>query len=647
LLDLIASLLVRGLNRIFHVTPMRFNLWLGRRVGELVYLLSGKRKMVTYANLKAAFCGKKTPEEIRKTAKAVYANMVQSFAEIVSMTRFDDEYVKKHITVRDIEIVEKLSKTGKGIIFLSAHFGNWELNSSISAVEGYPLYFLGREQKMKRLYELMNRLRETRGNVVIRKGTDVKRIIRVLHQGKMVGMAGDQNAGANGELLPVFGRLASTAIGPFRIAERTGAQILPAFIHRVEGPYHELVLGAPMDIKKGDDVIPYMEKYNRLIEKHVSDYPSQWLWMHKRWKMNPSRRIMVLDDGKKGHLKQSMAVVKQIKNYRQSQGHPPEYIQDVIVRIIFKSKVRKFILNALTPFYSSNLQGRPGILRWALDGKSYRDAVDSYADIIISCGSGLFGVNRILKIENYARSVAVLDPGPMSRGKFDLVVIPEHDIRKRAKGKKDNVIVTELAPNLIHPQELLSLRKEMETKYPPLGKLNIGLLMGGDNPQYVFTESLSRELSAAVLEACEKSDGYLYVTTSRRTSPSCEKIIKDSLSLHERCRMMVSGRDDNDPHTVEKILALSDLLIVSGESISMVSEAVSSARPVLVFMPEKKAARVTKYERFVETLGKRGHLRVVRPEEMPKEVLCIAREKTPPLVSDDAAIIREKLYKLF
>jgi Kdo2-lipid IVA lauroyltransferase/acyltransferase len=614
-----------------------------------VYLFSGKRKMVTYANLRSAFCVRKTPGELKKLTKRVYVNMVQSFAEIVSMTKFDDRYLEKNIKVHNIERIEELSKTGKGVIFIAGHFGNWELNSVVSAAHGYPLYFLGREQKMRRLYALMNRLRETRGNIVIRKGTDIKRIIRVLHDGKIVGMAADQNAGANGELLYIFGRLASTAVGPFRIAERTGAHILPVFMHRVEGPRHELVLEEHMDIKKGDDIIPCMKRYNALLEKHVSAYPDQWLWMHKRWKMNPERKVMVLDDGKKGHLKQSLAVVKEMRRYRESEGHPPQHIKCEVVKIAFRSGVRKFIFNSLAPFFTSFFQGRPGLLEWALDKKSYEEAIRRYADIIVSCSSSLVGVNRMLKIENFARSVVVLDPGPLMRGKFDLVIVPEHDAGGKAKGDpgKDNVIITELAPNLICPEELLAFRKDLAPKDPPRGKINIGLLIGGDNQSYVFTEEFSRKLVAAVLEACEKENGYLYATTSRRTNPSCSAIIEKALSRHERCGLMVSGSDDEDPHTVEKIMAISDVLLVSGESISMVSEAVSSGRPVMVFMPDKLTKGRTKYERFTKRLENKGYLVTVRPEDIPGAMAGIKPRSTGSLPPDDGARIREKLYRLF
>ena len=292
MLDWIASYLVRGLHVFFAIMPMSFNLWLGRRVGTLVYLTSGKRKQIAYANLKAAFAGEKSPKELNRIAKGVYVNMVECFTEIVSMTKVDEKYLDKYINIHNLERIQELSKSPEGIIFISAHFGNWEFTSVASSIKGYPMYFLGRDQKMKRLNELINLYRESKGNTVIRKGTDVKTIIRVLHDGKIVGLAGDQNAGVNGQLLNVFGRLASVPIGPFRIAERTGAYILPAFIHRVKGKYHELYLEPPMKIEKGGDLIPYMEEYNRLLEKHISANPEQWLWMHKRWKMTPLKKML-------------------------------------------------------------------------------------------------------------------------------------------------------------------------------------------------------------------------------------------------------------------------------------------------------------------------------------------------------------------
>jgi mitochondrial fission protein ELM1 len=456
----------------------------------------------------------------------------------------------------------------------------------------------------------------------------------------------DQNAGANGVLLDLFGRPASTAIGPYRIAQKSGSWVLPAFIHRVKGPYHEVALGEPMVIKKDEDVVSYMKKYNQLLEEHVRAHPDHWFWMHKKWKITPVKRILVLDDGKKGHLKQSLAVVKQIKRYRQEEGFSPENTPVDIVEVTFKNKLAKAFLNLLSPFLNTAFNFHLKCLKVALDKKSYERAINRYADVIISCGSSLFGINRILKIENYARSLTILDPGSHVRGKFDLVVKPKHDVKAK-ESKSENIIITDLAPNLIEPDELKPFSNEIEQDFGSREGIKIGLLIGGDNPHFHFSENLMRAVSNSVKEACEELGGHTLVTTSRRTSNLAERTVSSILSGYSNCLKFVSGKNDRDEHTVEKILAASDIVIVSGESISMVSEAVSSGKPVLVFMPDKKTSRFTKYEKFVKDLEQMKYLKIVEAEQIRKEVGLIATEGKEHALPDDDRRIREKMYKLF
>jgi KDO2-lipid IV(A) lauroyltransferase len=154
LLDLVASFLVRGINIFFHIMPIRFNLWLGRRFGAMMYILSGRRAKITYANLKAAFWAEKTPQEINRITKSAYRNMAQTFAEILSMTKCDKRYIDKYVVIHNPERIKQASENPRGAIFTSAHFGNWELVTAVSAMIGFPLHLLVREQKMERLNEL-------------------------------------------------------------------------------------------------------------------------------------------------------------------------------------------------------------------------------------------------------------------------------------------------------------------------------------------------------------------------------------------------------------------------------------------------------------------------------------------------------------
>ncbi len=639
MLDLIASWLLRGLNLFLHLMPMRFNLWLGRRVGWIIYILSGKRKYVTYANLKAAFCKEKTPRELRKLTKKVYRHLGQTFVELASLTKVDEKYAKKYIKITNSERLEEATKNPNGMIFLTAHLGNWELEAAKSVHIGFPLYILARDQKMKKLNEILHKLRESKGNFVIRKGMDVKNIFRVLRDGHSVGIVADQNAGVNGELLDFFGRPASTPIGPFRIAQKVGAWVLPSLIHREEGPYHEVVVEEIMKIGKDEDLVPYMKEYNRLLEKHIRNYPDQWFWMHKRWKATTLKKVLILDDGKKGHLNQSLAVAKQLQKKRAEEGRLIEDTPIKTIRVKFKSKTKKALFNAASVFFRAGCQGYLGFLKWALEKESYEKLSREYTDIVISCGSTLFGVNKLLKIENSARNVTIFDPGKFNRKGFDLIIVPRHDLEKKKITETGRILAVDLAPNLIDPEELKVYGREKEKC--------IGVLVGGENSQFTFDKPQAEELSRSIKSASKKEGAKFYITTSRRTLEEADSSLENSLSSDPSCIGFILGKEDKDPHTVEKILAVSSVVIVSGESISMVSEAVSSGKPTLVFMPRKKREGETKYERFIKDLENSKYLKIVSIDNIPEAAGEALSGRSGLTLPDDDKRIYERMYKLY
>jgi KDO2-lipid IV(A) lauroyltransferase len=617
-------------------------------LGAIAYAVSGKRNRVAYANLKAAFCGEKNPSELKRITKNVYRNWAQIFAEMLSMSKMDRKYVEKYLEIPHMERIEMCSKHKGGMILVSAHFGDWEMSIAAGAILGYPVFMLTRDQKMIKTYELLNILRESKGNTVIRKGADVKNLFKVLRAGKGVGLLGDQNAGPNGILTDLFGRPASTAVGPYRMAQKCGSYILPAFIHRKKGPYQKIILEEPFLVAEDEDLKEPAARFNRILEKHIREFPEQWLWMHKKWKMTDLKKVLVLDDGKAGHLKQSMAVVKQIRKYRESEGFSSDKLRVQTLRIKFRNKVSRGCFNALSPYLSCCGQIHLKLLRLFLDKESYDACAGKYADIIISCGSGLCGVNFALKLENSAKNLTVLDPGSSIRGKFDVVIMPEHDLKKYMDiGEK--MVVTKLAPNLIDPEEI---NTKQAGPYLPgkelfQEKTCVGILVGGTNKYYEISKNTSRKLAKGIIEAVEEIEGCFYITTSRRTPEGAESVLREDLENSSRCLNFIAGKNDKDTRTVEKILARSDMLLVSAESISMVSEAVSSGKPVMVFMPDKKSGNMDKYEKFVKRLEKENYLSIVDPLRLKEKVSSIAGKTYNAIRIEDDKKIFDKMYKLF
>jgi Kdo2-lipid IVA lauroyltransferase/acyltransferase len=646
LIDYIASIFVRGLNIIFHFMPIRVNLWIGRRLGNMAFFVNKKRRVIAYANLKAAFAKDKSPKELRSITKKVYVNLVQSFAEILSLTKVNKEYVNKYVEVVNMEQIENAGKSDRGTILLTAHFGDWELSSLVSAMKGFPITVLAREQKMKRLNELLNRLRESKGCKVVRKGISTKLILKELYKKNMVGILSDQDAGRNGIFVDFFGRPTSAHVGPFEIAKHTGSIILPNFIVREHGPFHKLYLEEYIDMKEmktDEDLKKGLQKYMSLLESRIREYPDQWLWLHKRWKSTPKRTILVLNDGKAGHLNQSLAVARQIQRARMTQGYSIEDTSVVIVDVKYKNKLSRSLLQMLAPFASWRCHGRMTFMKLCLERDSFANLMKVYSEFVVSCGSSLASVNIFMAKENNARNVVVMNPNIfLGTRKFNFIIAPKHDNMPNRK----NIITTTLAPNLVDSEALRLVGEKLKGNVKIESDKVIGLLIGGDNPEFTLSDNLLKKTLADILKICESNDADLLVTTSRRTSKVQESIIKEILKRNPRCRLLVIANENNPEGTLAGILALSNIVLVSGESISMVSEAVSSGKKTVVFSLDKKKSSMTKHEFALENLVKGGYVSLARPGELISLVGRALKDTSPAKKVDDTDKIYEAMRAL-
>lgn len=641
MIDYIASILTRGLNIIFHFLPIKADLWMGRSIGRCAFVFNRKRRLIAYANLKAAFAKDKSPEELRAITKDVYVNLVQTFSEIASLTKVNKDYVNRYVEVVNMERIENAARSGRGTMLLTAHFGDWELSSLVSAMKGFPITVLAREQKMKRLNELLNRLRESKGCKVVRKGMSTKNILRELYRKSMIGILSDQDAGRKGTFVNFFGRPTSAHIGPFEIAKHTDSIILPNFIVRANGPFHKLYLEECIDVRRSEGkmgLIDGLQRYMSLLEKYIRKYPAQWLWLHKRWKSTPKRTVLVLNDGKVGHLNQSLAVARQIQRARATQNYGPEDTDIVVADVKYRSKFFRTLLTFASIFASWRCHGRMSFMKICMEKASYGNLMKIYAEFIVSCGSSLAPVNIFMSKENNAKNVVVMDPAiPFSLNKFNFVIAPRHD--KIKKGK--NIITTTLAPNLVDIDTLEGAAEKLKRSANITKNNVIGLLIGGDNPEFVLTSELLKKILGETLKACGSNDAQLLVTTSRRTSRAQESVLKETLKTDPRCKLLVIANENNPAGTLAGILALSKVVVVSCESISMVSEAINSGKKVVVFELEKKRGLVTKHERSLQALARDGYVSIAKTEDLGAAIDKASKDDAPAKKVDDT----EKIYE--
>lgn len=646
MIDYIASLGIRLLNRVFVVVPIRASLWFGRRIGSVVFHFHRKRRLIAYANLKAAFAGEKTPEELRRITKRVYQNLLQTFVEIVSLTRVDKHYAAKYVEIVHMERIDNAAKSGKGTILLTAHFGCWELSSIVSALVGYPILVLAREQKMKRVNELLNQLRESKGCKVVRKGISTKNIIRALHAREIVGILADQDAGKLGTFVTFFGRPTSCHAGPMEIARRTGAIVLPNFIVRTKGPYHKVYLEEYITFDPAlgeEEVRRAVQRFATILETYVRRYPEQWLWLHKRWKSTPVRTVLVLDDGKAGHRNQSLAVARQIQKARMTQGYRLDDTRIVVRPVAFARPWRRTLLAAAAVFANWRCHGRMRAMRFCLDREAYRDLMATYAEFVVSCGSATAAANVFMAHENNAKNIIIMKPAGIGLKKFTLAIVPEHD--RAAAGK--NVIRTVLAPNLINDEAVRLAGEALCRQYDlrsPGGF--VGLFVGGDNPEFALTRKAVEAVLEGLLAFCSEENARLLVTTSRRTSSDVAGALKRRLAGEARAALLIIANEKNTDAAVGGILALSKAVVVSGESISMVSEAVSSGKKTVVFELAKRYEGETKHERSLRRLAAAGYLTIAAPDAVAAAVRAAWGDERPAKTVDDGKKIFDAVRRL-
>lgn len=277
-------------------------------------------------------------------------------------------------------------------------------------------------------------------------------------------------------------------------------------------------------------------------------------------------------------------------------------------------------------------------MRLCLERDSYENLMKTYAEFIVSCGSGLAPVNIYMSKENNARNVVVMKPGiPFTMRKFNYVIVPRHDMVRPRK----NIVTTALAPNLVDEKALESAAEKFKGATRSGKSRAIGLLIGGDSPEFTISSGLLKKVLGDVLKSCESNDADLLVTTSRRTNAQQAQVLKDVLNNNPRCKLLVVANEKNPEGTLAGILALSNVVVVSGESISMISEAVLSGKKTVVFTPEKKRSGVTKHERALAHLAEEGYVSIARTGELISLTGRALKDVSPAKKIDDT----EKIYE--
>ncbi len=261
-------------------------------LGWAVYLLHIRLRHVGRRNLALAF-PEKSQRERARILRGVFTSFGRQLAEVCLFPKYTRENVSKVVVYDGFENFERALARGKGVLFLTAHLGGWELSAFAHSLYGHPLHVVMRPLDNVYLDRLTRRYRTMHGNQMIDKDDNVRGLLSAMKAGETVGILMDTNmTPPQGVFVDFFGIPACTASGMARIAMRTDAAVVPGFtIWDPELQKYRLRFDPAVElVRTGDDdadIIANTARFTKVIEDYVRRYPDQWLWVHRRWKTRP------------------------------------------------------------------------------------------------------------------------------------------------------------------------------------------------------------------------------------------------------------------------------------------------------------------------------------------------------------------------
>jgi KDO2-lipid IV(A) lauroyltransferase len=294
LLDRLAASGVGGMTRLLRRLPeatARSIATAGARVFEHV---GGQRIADARVNLRIAF-PQWSEARRREVLTASLVNLGRGLVEFARMSVYGEEEIRERVRLEGVENYEKaVARSPKGgVIAMTAHFGNWELLSTGISARGYPISVVHRARDNRAIDDIIEAQRGVVGAELLPRGSAARRALRALRDGRILALPYDQNVHRDqGVFVPFFGRMACARTAPVRLAMRTGAPVLPAFLHREADDRHVARIYPMVElVPEGDDpaaaVVENARRMTRVIEEEIRKAPEEWIWIHRRWRTQP------------------------------------------------------------------------------------------------------------------------------------------------------------------------------------------------------------------------------------------------------------------------------------------------------------------------------------------------------------------------
>lgn len=267
-------------------SPLPVARYLARGYAGLLDLAVPRLRRVALANLEMAL-PELGPGERLRIADGVFHSIARLLVSFARFPQIGRQNVGRWIRYEGFEHFQAAQRRGHGVLFATAHLGNWELSAFAHALMAAPLHVVVRPLDNPKIDALVERRRTLSGNTLVGKKEYARGILKALRDNEAVGVLVDQNASLEeGVFVDFFGVSACAGTGFAKLAAHSGAAVVPGFALWIEAERRYVLRFYP-SIEITGDAARDTQALHRQLETVIREYPDQWLWIHRRWKTRP------------------------------------------------------------------------------------------------------------------------------------------------------------------------------------------------------------------------------------------------------------------------------------------------------------------------------------------------------------------------
>lgn len=283
----IEYLLLKFLSFLISKLSIKTSQKLAKVLAFIFYNFIPLRKNVVIKNLRIAFPNIQE-NKLKKYILKAYENLFLVLVEILLLPYLSKDKIYEMVEIENIKLIDEALSKEKGLIFVSAHFGNWEILALASALKlKKPFMIVTKPLRNNLVDHYINDWRCKYGNNIIPLNKSIKNIFKALIDKKIIALLADQRASTKSLQLKFFDKLTHVYEGPATLSVKTGAPLILGMAIRQDFLKYKVELTPiPIPDAKNDNekIISMTENYLSLLENYIRKYPDHWLWFHNRWR---------------------------------------------------------------------------------------------------------------------------------------------------------------------------------------------------------------------------------------------------------------------------------------------------------------------------------------------------------------------------